>query len=123
MLKVGEVVRPYQPLSVHVAQPPTATAHTNAHVADAVAAPSPSANDTPRLKRSHAQLSSIGTKTTPTNGQPVPNTQSIDTRICHGAGTRGGWVNNQFYRKGEDEQGEVRKTCVCRRQEKHNVYA
>lgn len=86
MLKVGEVLRPYQPLSVHVANPATAAAQIKAHVADAVAAPSPSANETPRFKRSHAQLRSIGIKITPTNGQPVPNTQIMDTRICTSSG-------------------------------------
>lgn len=82
MLKVGEVLLPYQPLSTHVAKQATVPAHIKAHVADAVAAPRPSANEDPRLKRSQAQLSSIGTKTTPTNGQPVPNTQSMATIIC-----------------------------------------
>ena len=82
MLKVGEVLRPYQSLSTHVAKQATAPAHIKAHVADAVAAPRPSANEDPRLKRSHAQLSSIGMKMTPTNGQPVPNTQSMATKIC-----------------------------------------
>lgn len=81
MLKVGEVVRPYQPLSTHVAQPATATAHIKAQVADAVAAPRPSAKELPWLKRNQAQLRSIGMKMTPTNGQPVPNTQSIATKI------------------------------------------
>lgn len=81
ILKVGEVVRPYQPLSIHVAKLATATAQITAHVADAVAAPRPSANDVPRLKRSQAQLSSIGMKMTPTNGQPVPNTHSMATKI------------------------------------------
>lgn len=84
MLKAGEVVRPYQPLSTHVAKPATAAAQIKAHVADAVAAPRPSANELPRLKRSQAQLRSIGIKMTPTNGQPVPNTQSMATKICCG---------------------------------------
>lgn len=82
MLKVGEVFRPYQPLSTHVAKQATAVAHIKAHVADAVAAPRPSANEDPRLKRNQAQLRSIGMKTTPTKGQPVPNTQSMATNIC-----------------------------------------
>lgn len=86
MLKVGEVVRPYQPLSTHVASPPTAAAQRKAQVADAVAAPSPSANEIPRVSRNHAQLSSIGMNTTPTNGQPVPNTQSMDTNIWYDRG-------------------------------------
>ena len=49
MLTIGEVVRPYQPLSVHVAKPATTAAQTKAHMAEAVAAPSPSANVTPVL--------------------------------------------------------------------------
>lgn len=81
MLNVGEVVRPYRPLSVYVAKPATAAAHTKAHMAEAVAAPSPSANEAPRLKRTQAQLSSIGMKRSPTKGQPVPKTQSIDDRV------------------------------------------
>lgn len=82
MLNVGEVARPYQPLSVYVAKPATAAAHTKAHIAEAVAAPSPSANVTPRFKRTQAQFSSIGMKRSPTKGQPVPKTQSMDERIC-----------------------------------------
>lgn len=83
MFKVGDVVRPYHPLSVHVDSPPTTMAHTKAHVADAVAAPSPSANEAPRVIRSQAQLRSIGAKMTPTKGQPVPNTHSMEVMICN----------------------------------------
>ena len=82
MLKVGEVVRPYQPLSVHVAAPATAVAHTKAHTAQAVAAPSASAKVIAILKHTHAQWSSIGMNRSPTKGQPVPKTQTMDDRIC-----------------------------------------
>lgn len=81
MLKVGEVVRPYHPLSVHVANPATVAAQTKVHVAAAVAAPSPSANVVPRHKRTHAQFKSMGVKIMPTKGHPVPNTHTMDTRI------------------------------------------
>ena len=94
MFRVGDVVRPYHPLSVHMARPPTAIAQINAHVADAVAAPSPSANETPRVKRSQAQLSNIGKKMIPTKGQPVPNTHNIEAVICTAIDRAGwGWTN------------------------------
>lgn len=81
MFKVGEVVRPYQALSAHVVNPAIAAAQTRPHVAAAVAAPSPSANDVPCVNLVHAQLRSIGRNITPTNGHPVPNTHTMATRI------------------------------------------